>query len=137
MIFRYILTALSFFVLSKAGQTSLSLQRSVSGSAFIEFKCTEIKFGKVWAGKKITENFIFRNSGTDTLFIKTVQASDGGTIAYWPAAPIPPGVQDTIKVIFGFTELRRGYQDKEFTVLSNAQNNPVVLHLKGIIKKKE
>lgn len=134
MIFRYIHTALSFFVLIMADQASLSLQKSVSGSAVIEFKQTEIEFGEIKAGKKITENFIFRNSGTDTLFIKTVFASDGGTIAYWPPTPIPPGVQDTIKVIFGFTESRRGYQDKLFTVISNAQNEITVLHLKGRIK---
>ena len=106
-------------------------------AAVINFRSTSISFGHVTAGKKISKEFKFKNTGTDSLRINTVQASDGGTMAYWPKKPIPPGGRDVIKVELGFTESRSGYQDKEFTVISNAQNNPVVLHLNGYIKKKD
>ena len=101
----------------------------------IEFKTTIESFGTIKAGTKVIKEFKFKNAGTDTLRITTVQASDGGTIAYWPKDPIPPKVKGIIRVEFGYTETRRGFQDKSFTVISNAENNPVVLHLKGYIKK--
>lgn len=104
-------------------------------SAIIEFKGTTISFGTVAPGKTIIKEFHFKNTGTDSLWIHTVQASDGGTIAYWPKEAIPPGARNIIKVEFGFTKSRSGYQDKEFTVLTNAQNGPVMLHLKGCITK--
>jgi hypothetical protein len=129
------ITALPFLILINTDHTLFISQRSNPGTAFIAFETTEIKFGVARAGKKISGSFIVKNSGTDSLLIKTVQASDGGTIAYWPAAPIAPGVGDTIKVIFGFTTSRIGYQDKLFTVISKAQNEITVLHLKGIITK--
>jgi hypothetical protein len=107
----------------------------VNNSAVITFQSVAVSFGKVKSGEKISGDFIFQNSGNDTLFIKAVLASDGGTIAYWPQEPIAPGSKNVIRVFFGFTESRRGYQDKTFTVISNAQNKNVVLHLTGDINR--
>ncbi|MBI5857963.1 MAG: DUF1573 domain-containing protein [Sphingobacteriales bacterium] len=101
----------------------------------VTFQSATVLFGKVKSGEKISKDFIFRNSGNDTLFINTVLASDGGTIAYWPNHYILPGETNSIKVEFGFTESRSGYQDKTFTVISNTQNKIVVLHLAGYIDR--
>lgn len=108
---------------------------SMRPSSAITFETTSVSFGHTTSGNEIIREFHFTNSGSDTLHITTVLASDGATIAYWPQQPVPPGIKDVIKVKFGFTASRSGYQDKLFTVLSNAQNNPVILHLKGYIEK--
>lgn len=107
----------------------------IKDSAVVTFQSATVLFGKVKSGEKISKDFIFRNSGNDTLFINTVLASDGGTIAYWPNHYILPGETNSIKVEFGFTESRSGYQDKTFTVISNTQNKIVVLHLAGYIDR--
>lgn len=129
---------LYFVILTISGAFVYKRPNSYTGSmGIINFKTTSISFGNISAGKKVIKKFRFQNTGTDTLRITTVQASDGGTIAYWPQQPIPPGAKNAIKVEFGFTESRSGYQDKQFTVITNARNNPVVLHLRGNVKKRE
>ena len=101
----------------------------------IQFETTTISFDTIKAGQKITGEFVFKNTGNDALLITTVQASDGGTIAHWPEQSIMPGAKAGIKVEFGFTESRQGRQEKSFTVISNAYNNPVTLYWKGYINK--
>jgi hypothetical protein len=110
-------------------------QTSFNDSAYIRFNTTVISFGRAKAGERIIKEFRFQNTGRDTLKIISVMASDGGTIAYWPHKPVAPGAKNVIKVKFGYTRSRSGFQDKLFTVISNAQNNIVVLHLEGNIKK--
>ncbi|MEK7224641.1 MAG: DUF1573 domain-containing protein [Bacteroidota bacterium] len=110
-------------------------QGSKQEHSVIQFEATTISFDTINAGEKIAGEFVFKNSSDDPLDIMRVQASDGGTIANWPEQPIMPGAKGVIKVEFGFTESRQGYQDKSFTVISNAYNNPVMLHWKGYIKK--
>ncbi len=107
----------------------ISAQRPV-----IEFNKILISFDTISAGETVRKEFFFRNAGHEALRILRVNASDGGTIVTWPEESILPGKTDKICVEFGFTASRGGFQDKEFTVISNANNNPVVLWLKGYIK---
>lgn len=102
--------------------------------AEITFDTKVISFDTIMAGEKVIKGFSFTNTGNATLRINTVQASDGGTIGYWPEYDIEPGKKDTIRIEFGFTHSRHGFQDKTFTVISHATNDAVVLHLKGYIK---
>lgn len=117
---------LSFFIEAEVNQT---------GYPLIQFEATTISFDTIKAGKKVTGEFVCKNTGDGPLRIVTVQASDGGTIAYWPEQPIVPGAKAVIKVEFGFTASRQGYQDKLFTVNSTAQNDVVLLHWKGYIQQ--
>lgn len=48
--------------------------------------------------------------------------------------PVKPGAQDTIKKVQLNTATRNGFQDKLFTVISNAENEIIILHRKGFIK---
>ncbi len=130
MLWRLIVYASILIVMGNEGA-----EGGIRPSSAIIFETTSVSFGHTTAGKEIIKEFHFTNSGSDTLQITTVLASDGGTIAYWPLQPLPPGAKDVIKVKFGFTTSRSGYQDKQFTVLSNAGNNPVILHLKGYVEK--
>lgn len=112
----------------------LGLGQNKKPVPIVRFEATTIFFDTIKASKKITGEFVFKNTGDDPLHIMRVQASDGGTIAYWPEQLIMPGAKGKIEVEFGFTETRQGCQDKLFTVLSNAQNNAEILHWKGYIK---
>jgi len=112
----------------------IGLGENKKSTSIIRFEATTIFFDTIKAGKKISGEFAFKNTGDSPLHIMTVHASDGGTIAYWPEQPIMPGAKGKIEVEFGFTETRQGCQDKLFTVLSNAQNNAETLHWRGYIK---
>ena len=112
----------------------ISVGENKKSTPILRFEATTIFFDTIKAGKKITGEFVFKNTGDDPLHIMMVQASDGGTIAYWPEQSIMPGTIGKIEVEFGFTETRQGCQDKLFTVLSNAENNAETLHWKGYIK---
>ena len=125
---------LSLIALTPLLSCFIGLGENKRTTPIIRFEATTIFFDTIKAGKKISGEFLFKNTGDDPLHIMTVQASDGGTIAYWPEQPIMPGAKGKIKVEFGFTETRQGCQDKLFTVLSNAQNNAETLHWKGYIK---
>ena len=102
---------------------------------FIEFREKVISFDTITAGEKVVKEFYFQNKGPGKLTIRRVNASDGGTMAFWPKTQILPGDNKSIQVVFNFTASRSGYQDKIFTVISNAKNNGVELHLKGFIKR--
>lgn len=112
----------------------ISLGENKKSTSIIRFEATTIYFDTIKAGNKITGEFVFTNTGDNPLHIMRAQASDGGTIASWPEQPIMPGAKGKIEVVFGFTETRQGCQDKLFTVVSNAPNNPETLHWKGYIK---
>jgi hypothetical protein len=56
-------------------QGSLYSQQSNKPDAKIVFEEEEFDFGKVQKGAKLTHTFKFKNSGTDTLFIKKIHSS--------------------------------------------------------------
>lgn len=103
-----------------------------TSKASIEFKATTVSFDTVKAGPVIKGEFVFKNKGNEPLIITTVQASDGGTIAFWPEMPIEPGKEGVIQVKLSTTG-RKGHQDKLFNVISNAENDLVVLHWQGFL----
>lgn len=102
----------------------------------MKFDTTRLSFDTMTGGQKISRAFSFKNTGDKRLQVQTVLASDGGTIAYWPEKSIAPNDRGEISVEFGFTNTRTGFQDKTFTVVSNAINSPVVLHLVGYIRSR-
>jgi hypothetical protein len=124
---KYLFIYLSFLFLFN----NSSLQKS-NKKPFVEFKATTVSFDSIKAGAPIKGIFIFNNTGDMPLIITNVQASDGGTIAEWPVMPVIPGATDTIKVQL-HTQGRRGAQDKLFNVISNAENDPVMLHWNGFV----
>lgn len=102
----------------------------------IEFKATTVSFDTVKAGTITKGEFTFKNTGDEPLIISTVQAADGGTMAFWPKEPVKPGTEDVIKVQLN-TAGRNGFQDKLFTVISNTENEIITLHWKGYIVRSE
>ena len=66
--------------------------------------------------------------------ISKAEGSCGCTVPIWPKEPIMKGQQGTIKVTFNSAG-KMGVQDKTVTLTSNAQQNPIVLHMKGTVEK--
>lgn len=105
---------------------------SKNTQAHIEFKTTELYFDTVRSGGEIKGYFLFKNTGTTPLIIETVQAPDGGTLAEWSQYPVIPGDSNKIMVRM-LTGGRRGFHNKSFHVVSNADNRQVILWWKGYI----
>jgi hypothetical protein len=53
----------------------------------------------------------------------------------WPQEPVMPGKKGTIHVTYN-TAGRPGPISKEVTINSNAQQSPMVLHIRGTVKPK-
>lgn len=100
----------------------------------IEFEKTIYDFGAIKQGEKVQHEFKFKNTGKTPLIITDATATCGCTVPQYPTAPVKPGEEGTIKVIFDSTG-KMGMQDKQVTIASNA--NPVAekLHLVGEVKE--
>ncbi|MDD2963856.1 MAG: DUF1573 domain-containing protein [Bacteroidales bacterium] len=75
--------------------------------------------------------FSFVNTGKEPLILSDVRSSCGCTVPKWPREPILPGHADTIKVRYDTKRL--GIINKTITVMSNANNSPIILRIKGKI----
>ena len=102
--------------------------------ADFKFETDELNFGSIAQGESVTYEFKFTNSGTEPLIISKAEGSCGCTVPIWPKEPIMKGQQGTIKVTFNSAG-KMGVQDKTVTLTSNAQQNPIVLHMKGTVEK--
>lgn len=67
------------------------------------FENEHLNIGKVKKGEKRTFDYVFTNTGTETLNISIVSGCDCTTLD-WPRTPIKPGEKATINVIFDSTE---------------------------------
>ena len=100
----------------------------------IEFEETEHVFGTFWQTNYVECEFVFKNTGTETLHIKKVQAACGCTSPKVEPESVLPG--KTGKVIVRYSPTP-GPFSKNITVKSNAIDNPrVVLKIKGEVKEK-
>lgn len=102
----------------------------------IKFEKDEHDFGRIIQGEVVTYAFKFTNTGKNELLIANVSTSCGCTISKFSQEPIKPGEQGTIQVTFD-SEGRKGFQNKTITVLSNAQPNRHVLHIKARVETPE
>ncbi len=93
-------------------------------------------FGQANEGDKVTHVFEFTNEGQTPLIISSVQASCGCTTPDYPKQPIKPGESSKIEVVFN-TSNQPGMQHKVITMISNANPNQTIFHLKGEVKQKQ
>lgn len=101
--------------------------------AELKFDSEVIKIDTILQGKVIDTAFVFKNTGTADLVIKSAKASCGCTIADYPKKPIPPGETGKIKVTFKSAG-RRGSISKVITIESNASEAQRFVVLKTYIK---
>ncbi len=97
--------------------------------AKIEFKQVEIDYGTIDKNSDGTRVFEFTNTGDAPLIIERVKSSCGCTVPSKPTQPILPGKSD--KIVVKYNTHRVGPFRKTITVYSNAQNNVVILKIKG------
>jgi len=83
----------------------------------------------------VTHEFPFTNTGGAPLIIQNVKASCGCTTPDWTKDPVLPGKNGVIKATYN-PQNRPGQFNKTITVTSNAENNTVVLTIKGTVTPK-
>ncbi|WAC40684.1 DUF1573 domain-containing protein [Pedobacter sp. SL55] len=93
------------------------------------------EFGEIKQGEKVSYEFKFKNVGKTPLIITNATATCGCTVPEYPSAPVKPGEEGVIKVIFDSAG-KMGLQDKVVTVTSNANPAFEQLHLVGDVKEK-
>ena len=103
----------------------------------ITFEKKKIDFGEINSGKVIDLEYMFENTGDETLIIKNINTSCGCTYTRLEKKEYEPGEKGMIPVKF-FSKGYRGKVIKTVTVVSNDKANPYLrLSLSGLIKLKD
>ncbi len=109
-------------------------QQSSKNLAEMTFKGeTTFDFGKIVERSDGSTEFIFKNTGKESLIITNVKSSCGCTVPTYPSEPVKKGDTAIIKV--QYDTKRIGIFTKSITVYSNAKNSPVKLIIKGEVVK--
>ena len=127
LILTFFLTSFSF------GQ---GLENQSAPATTIEFEENEFDWGTITQGEKASYVFVFTNTGNEPLLIKNAKGSCGCTVPQWPKAPIAPGEQGEIKVVFS-SKGKKGKQSKRVTITANTDPVQTFLTVKGEIKVDE
>lgn len=99
----------------------------------IKFDEMEYKWGTINQGDKMTHIFKFKNTGNAPLIISNAKGSCGCTVPEWPKAPVAPGKEGEMKVVFD-SHGKQGPQTKTVTVTANTVPQQVVLKITGEVK---
>jgi hypothetical protein len=102
--------------------------------AKIQFSDAKHDFGNIKeVNGPASHIFTFKNAGNAPLVIQNVEVSCGCTSPEYSKEPVLPGKSGIVKATFDPTG--RPYTfDKNLTVISNAENNRVVLNIKGNVE---
>lgn len=90
-------------------------------------------FGEIMEGPSAECDFEFRNVGKSPIIITQAKGSCGCTVPKWPTEPILPKHKGKIHVTYN-TQGRVGPINKDIYITSNAQQNPMKLHITGYVK---
>ncbi|EKB50568.1 DUF1573 domain-containing protein [Cecembia lonarensis] len=94
------------------------------------FQEMEYDFGTIDEGKVIEHVFKFTNEGEAPLVISNITASCGCTSPDWSKAPVKPGEEGFVKVVFNSTA-KPGTQAPTVTIQANTSPNVTRLRMKG------
>ncbi|WP_018343632.1 DUF1573 domain-containing protein [Cytophaga aurantiaca] len=98
----------------------------------IAFNEAEHEFGDVKEGEFAKHEFVFKNTGTEPLYVRDAKASCGCTTPEWTKDTIAPGAEGKILVQFN-SEGRPGNFTKTVTVLANTDPEATVITIKGFV----
>ena len=104
-------------------------------AGIFKFKEETHDYGEVPEGPLAETDFEFKNVGKKPINITEAHGSCGCTVPKWPSEPILPGKKGVIHVAYT-TQGRQGMIMKDVTINSNAQQSPMVLHIRGTVKPK-
>ncbi len=105
-----------------------------ANSGEFKFKEETHDFGSFEEGPTVETDFEFTNIGKEPITIKEAHASCGCTVPTWPKEPVGPGKTAKIHVTFN-SKGRIGVIHKDVTVVSNAKQQPMMLHIGGEVKE--
>ncbi len=101
----------------------------------VQFDDTKFSFGTITEGEKVTHAYKFKNTGSNPLVISNAVASCGCTVPSYPKEPIAPGGEGEIVVEFNSAG-RKGHQQKNVLVYSNAQMEAMSIGFDAEVKEK-
>jgi len=117
-------------------QTSLSIPISTNApQGKFHFKSETHDYGEVPEGPQAEYDFEFKNVGKQPIVISEAHGSCGCTVPQWPHEPIKPGKKGKIHVTYN-TAGRPGPIQKDVYITSNAEQSPMVLHIRGTVTPK-
>ncbi|SDM61431.1 Protein of unknown function [Daejeonella rubra] len=87
-------------------------------------------FGKVPAGKPVSVDFIFTNTGDAPLIISNIESTCGCTVPKFTTKPVLKGEKGIITVTFNAAAVQAGFT-KAVTIKSNARTPSKMLYIKG------
>ncbi|WP_185156252.1 DUF1573 domain-containing protein [Fulvivirga kasyanovii] len=117
------------FVLLALGLHAQEIAVSGANAEFHWEESQTYDFGKIAKNVPVTHSFRFTNTGDTPLIISSAKASCGCTVAAFTKDPIMPGASGEITATYNAQ--KSGLFQKGITIASNAQENVVVLYLKG------
>jgi len=122
---------------STASKTAPAKKKTKAWPA-IEFEEMKMVFDTINQGDIIDYNFIFTNTGSAPLEIKSAAATCGCTRPSYPFIPIEPNEQGRITVTYNSVG-KEGFQNPEITIKTNINSKEIVLMMEGfvIVPKKE
>lgn len=88
-------------------------------------------FGDINKGTPVTYEFVFTNTGRQPIFLSKPRSSCGCTVPTYSEKPVMPGQKSSI--VIKFDAAKEGSFSKQVTILSNAENSPVILIIKGTV----
>ncbi len=100
-----------------------------------KFKEETHDYGDVMEGPLAETDFEFKNVGKKPIIISEAHGSCGCTVPSFPKDPILPNHKGVIHVTYNTTG-RVGMINKDVFITSNAQQNPMKLHITGNVKPK-
>ena len=101
--------------------------------AFVE---SEHEFGDINEGEFGKHEFVFKNTGTEPLYVRDAKASCGCTTPEWTKDTIPVGGEGKILVQFNSSG-RPGDFHKTVTVLANTEPEATVITITGHVIAKD
>jgi hypothetical protein len=90
-------------------------------------------FGTIIQGEKVSYSFKFTNTGKGDLIITDAKGSCGCTVPSYPGAPIAPGGEGIIDIVFN-SDGKSGQQNKKVTLTANTVPNTTVLAINGMVE---
>jgi hypothetical protein len=102
----------------------------------MEFDMLKHNFGTITEGEKVRHAYTFTNTGSNPLVISNAVAGCGCTVPSYPKNPIAPGKKGEIVVEFNSAG-RKGHQQKNVLIYSNAQAESISIGFEADVKEKK
>ena len=113
---------------------SFSFAQEETTGPKMEFETLEVDYGVIEQGSDPLRTFNFTNTGNEPLQITHAKGSCGCTVPSYPKEPIFPAETGVIEV--RYDTKRVGRFAKRVTLTTNQPGDPIVLTIKGEVKKK-